>query len=435
MMKPSAFYIAVFCFLLPALSIEAYDPLDPTGNITIRWDILSWTEDGYVAIVTIRNYQMYRHIEAPGWRLGWSWARGEVLWSMLGAETTERGDCSRFGGGVDGPPHCCDSSPKVVDLLPGVPYNQRISQCCRGGNLGSMVQDQAASASMFQMTVAAAGTTKKTVRRPKNFTLEAPGPGYTCGPARIVDPTRYPSPDRRRHTQALVSWNVVCTYSQFLASATPTCCVSLSSFYSKMLVSCRTCACGCKSNPGGCAGPNSPDLSPAPRVQCTSHMCPVRVHWHVKLNYKEYWRVKISVTNFNYKMNYTQWNLVVQHPNFNNMTTSYSFNSHSLGPYGDINDTTMFWGLEYFNDMLLEAGLEGNVRSDILFGKSKSSFTFANGWAFPRRIYFNGEECVMPPVDVYPRLPSSSRKPTSCVLDAAVTCILTLLCLAMSVWQ
>lgn len=30
------------------VSAEAYDPLDPTGNITIKWDIMSWTPDGYV---------------------------------------------------------------------------------------------------------------------------------------------------------------------------------------------------------------------------------------------------------------------------------------------------------------------------------------------------------------------------------------------------
>ena len=27
---------------------EAYDALDPTGNITIKWDVMSWTPDGYV---------------------------------------------------------------------------------------------------------------------------------------------------------------------------------------------------------------------------------------------------------------------------------------------------------------------------------------------------------------------------------------------------
>lgn len=60
-------------------------------------------------------------------------------------------------------------------------------------------------------------------------------------------------------------------------------------------------------------------------LECTSHMCPIRVHWHVKANYKEYWRVKITVTNFNYRKNFTQWTLVAQHPNLNNVTRVYSF--------------------------------------------------------------------------------------------------------------
>lgn len=83
---------------------------------------------------------------------------------------------------------------------------------------------------------------------------------------------------------------------------------------------------------------SAPDKSgnSAPLVQCTSHMCPIRVHWHVKLNYKDYWRVKITITNFNYRMNYTLWNLVVQHPNFDNITKLFSFNYKSLSPYGDL---------------------------------------------------------------------------------------------------
>lgn len=91
--------------------------------------------------------------------------------------------------------------------------------------------------------------------------------------------------------------------------------------------------------------PNKPHLATAvddskssnsPLVQCTSHMCPVRVHWHVKLNYKEYWRVKVTITNFNYRMNYTQWNLVAQHPNFDNLTQLFSFNYRSLTPYSGL---------------------------------------------------------------------------------------------------
>lgn len=94
--------------------------------------------------------------------------------------------------------------------------------------------------------------------------------------------------------------------------------------------------------------PDSPYLASAlrisekndykPLVRCTKHMCPIRVHWHVKTNYKAYWRVKITITNFNYRMNYSQWNLVVQHPNFENLTQIFSFNYAPLVPYGPISE-------------------------------------------------------------------------------------------------
>lgn len=67
-------------------------------------------------------------------------------------------------------------------------------------------------------------------------------------------------------------------------------------------------------------------------------MCPIRVHWHVKLNYKDYWRVKIAITNFNYRMNYTQWTLVAQHPNLNNVTQVFSFDYKPLVPYESISE-------------------------------------------------------------------------------------------------
>lgn len=80
-------------------------------------------------------------------------------------------------------------------------------------------------------------------------------------------------------------------------------------------------------------GLNTPTKDNTPLVQCTKHNCPIRVHWHVKLNYKEYWRVKISITNFNYRLNYTQWTLVAQHPNLNNITQVFSFAYKPLLPY------------------------------------------------------------------------------------------------------
>lgn len=152
------------------------------------------------AVVTMHNFQMYRHIISPGWTLGWTWAKKEVIWSMVGAQTTEQGDCSKFKGNI---PHCCKKTPTVVDLLPGVPYNQQFSNCCKGGVVSSWGQDPAASVSAFQVSVGLAGTSNKTVKLPKNFTLLGPGPGYTCGIAKIVPPTNFLTPDRRRKTQAL----------------------------------------------------------------------------------------------------------------------------------------------------------------------------------------------------------------------------------------
>ncbi|KAF5197708.1 Cobra-like protein [Thalictrum thalictroides] len=411
-------FLVLWLFSFSFTSTEAYDSLDPTGNITIKWDIMSWTPDGYVAVVTIYNYQKFRHIQAPGWTLGWSWFKKEVIWSMVGAQATEQGDCSRYKTNI---PHCCKKDPTVVDLLPGTPYNQQIANCCKGGVISSRIQDPSNAASSFQLSVGAAGTTNKTVRAPRNFTLKAPGPGYTCGPAKLVRPSKFITADQRRVTQALLTWNVTCTYSQFLAQKAPTCCVSLSSFYNDTIVNCPTCTCGCQNNitqPGSCVEADSPYLKSAiaasgknsytPLVQCTKHMCPIRVHWHVKLNYKDYWRVKVSIINFNYRMNYTQWNLAVQHPNFDNLTTVFSFNYQSVTPYENINDTAMLYGLKFYNDLLMQAGPLGNVQSELLFRKDKSTFTFSQGWAFPRRIYFNGDNCVMPPPDAYPWLPNST---------------------------
>lgn len=188
----------------------------------------------------------------------------------------------------------------------------------------------------------------------------------------------------------------------------------------------------------------------APLVQCTTHMCPIRVHWHVKANYKEYWRAKITVTNFNYRMNYSQWNLVAQHPNFNSLTSITSFNYKALNPYGLMSehlipghlifllwmffrlltnpliadDTALLWGIRHYNDYLLTAGPDGYVQSELLFRKDPSTFTLRAGWAFPRRMYFNGDKCVTPPPDAYPWLPNASTKSTVSVIVPLVLWIL-----------
>jgi hypothetical protein len=182
-------------------------------------------------------------------------------------------------------------------------------------------------------------------------------------------------------------------YSQSLASPIPRCCVSLSAFYNQTIVSCPRCSCGCQGQPGtkcvkyisptffniffimcraclvthfkkilvswicrstdhylfrrelssvktGRYGETPPLLKqnqdPTPVVRCSEHMCPIRVHWHLKESYKQYWRAKMTVTNFHIMKNYSEWNLVVLHPNLQSLTQVFSFNYAPLNRYGYI---------------------------------------------------------------------------------------------------
>ena len=70
----------------------------------------------------------------------------------------------------------------------------------------------------------------------------------------------------------------------------------------------------------------------------------------------------------------------------------------------------MLWGVKFYNDLLMQAGPSGNVQSELLFRKDKSTFSVERGWAFPQRIYFNGDNCVMPPPDAYPMLPNAGSR-------------------------
>ncbi|KAK4401977.1 COBRA-like protein 6 [Sesamum angolense] len=389
------------CFLLPA---DGYDPLDPNGNLNIRWDVLQQNDGGTQDVrLTIVNYQLFRHVELPGWKLSWTWPG--------------------------------DEEPVIIDLLPGAPYNKQVANCCKGGVLSSMMQDPGKYLAAFQMHIGSASDSS-VPRLPARFTLGLPG--YTCGEPFKVPPTKFFEDQGRRRTQALATWNVTCSYSQFRASSAPTCCVSLSAFYNKTIVPCPKCSCACHGEDGAeCVKPGKlpPVLQlehnepPKPVVQCSDHMCPIRVHWHVKLSYTQYWRVKITVTNLNYVKNYSEWNLVVLHPNLRSVTQVFSFNYKPLNVYGNINDTGMFYGIQYYNDVLLQTGESGNVQTEMLLHKDPGIFTFKEGWAFPRKISFNGEECVMPSPDDYPRLPNTARFDA----QAASSIIILLLVLLLTV--
>ncbi|KAL7257459.1 hypothetical protein ACSBR1_003703 [Camellia fascicularis] len=302
---------------------------------------------------------------------------------MNGAFATQQGNCSTFTSQT---PHSCKIDPIIVDLLPDAANENKSSDCCRGGLLSAWAINPLQSFSSFEITVGhLEGNTTGYI--PLNLTLMAPGPGYTCGQLEDTDPTVSSVIGGRRQEQV---------FSKYFTVAG-----KLHKFNFKL-----------KGNPV-----TQSDLASNPdMVQCTDHMCPLRVHWHLRNNYKDQWRVKLTISNYNYGRSYSDWNVVVQHPGFSQSATTYSFNSTVLPTVGITYEVALFWGLEHYNSQLLTADEKqpGSVTTEVLLEKDSKSFTLRNGWTFPRRIYFNGDNCEMPLPDTFPMLPngSSSRKTT-----------------------
>lgn len=370
------------------------DPLNLNGNITIRWDIVSWTPDGYVASVDIMNYQQYRTVTEPGWRLGWTWARREVIWSMVGARPLRRGDCSSFKDGI---PASCTRSPTVADLTANMPSREKIDGCCKGGVLLTQLQDARKSVAKFQIAVGAAGTTSKTVQLPKNYTLAAPGGGgYSCSSAKIVPPTKFLSNGRKRVTLAMsfnrlfndVAGGVPLRSAARIQAAVlrvPVLrprdegpvryvCVQLQALRRQVVR----------------AEFRQTESGKSP-VECTNHMCPININWHLLSKSKGSVRwFEVSISNLNRHANYTDWILMIQHPavqKFVNANTNYWSLPSKLG------SMDVLWGIENYDQGL---GPLGSGRSTAKFVISYKGSP--GNWNFSSNVFFNGDRCTNPPL-------------------------------------
>jgi hypothetical protein len=105
---------------------------------------------------------------------------------MSGATVTDRGDCSSYGSQM---PHSCKKDPIIVDIAQDVTQN-RSDGCCRGGRLSARAVDYFNSFSSFEFEVRNAGGKENSLgQAPNNVTFMAPGPGYTCSPFMLTDPS------------------------------------------------------------------------------------------------------------------------------------------------------------------------------------------------------------------------------------------------------
>ncbi|MBA0849269.1 hypothetical protein Goshw_013678, partial [Gossypium schwendimanii] len=317
--------------------------------------------------VSIFNFQLYRHIERPGWQLGWEWQGDEAIMSMLGAEATEQGNCSRFKGG-ENLPHCCEKQPMIIDLLPEASFNMKTSNCCKGGVLSSMVQDPSNYAAIFVMKIGAVNSSDR-FKMPGNFSFGVSG--YTCGQPVRVPPSRYSSDSGRRWTQALVS--------RFDSDF---------NYYNKLS----------RSDSGNVMYLTDVHSTAQP-LSLALNAAAVAMHPNVRGNaagVARNERLESTVTDTN-KMFVT----------YVSDTNTLAYKTKLQTILEGENDSGMFWGIHYYNDMLLQEGENGYVQTEMLMRKGEDFLSFRQGWGFPTRVLFNGDECVMPLPDQYPTLPNN----------------------------
>ena len=96
-------------------------------------------------------------------------------------------------------------------------------------------------------------------------------------------------------------------------------------------------------------------------------------------------------------------------------------------------EVALLWGIENYNTEPLNADGDqlGSVTTEILLDKDADTFTLSNGWAYPRRIYFNGENCEMALPDTFPMLPNgTSLRSTYCQILPVFFTFITLWLLA-----
>lgn len=156
------------------------------------------------ARVTIQNYYQYHHVEKPGWKIGWTWAEDEVIWSMSGAFATQQGNCSAFKFQT---PHSCMKTPEIVDLEMTAAQENMTEDCCHGGILSAWATTPSNSFSSFEVEVRKLGGNSYG-NKPLNLTLMAPGPGYTCSPIEDADPTVSSVIGGRRQVQVFSKYSI-----------------------------------------------------------------------------------------------------------------------------------------------------------------------------------------------------------------------------------
>lgn len=405
-----------------------------TGNFTIMYDVIQAYPGSYLAHVTLSNDSPIARLDF--WNISFTWQENEFITKMMGA-TTREADREVCMNGIAGKTYsdpdmnnvfCCSVSPEIVDLpidrtndtqIGGIEY------CCRNGTLWPALLDEKKSKSAFLMNVYKVPPMSSQLNHiipPGNWRI---GDGrFKCGIPRRIKPTAYLDPYLLYETTAFKTWQVTCNETE--NKPPPKCCVSFSKYTNDSIVPCRTCACGCPASPQpACNASASAMLLPysaitmhpenrtrqilawadinhnknIPNPLPCQDYCGVAINWHIVSNFTGGWSSRMTLFDWS-DVTFPDWFAVLQMPGaYQGFQQAYSFNATKMpnmnGTAPD-NTSVMVTGLQGLNYLMAATNRSaGKLQSVFSYTKLTTSGMREQDY-FPEKVWFNGEECVMP---------------------------------------
>ncbi|CAN8269215.1 unnamed protein product [Cochlearia groenlandica] len=412
------------------------------GDLTIMYDVTRAYKTDYWAQVTIENHNPLGRLDY--WNLSFLWMKDEFIFTTKGAypSVVDSSDC------IDGPQAkyydldfsnvlSCKRRPSIVDL-PLTKYNDSElglkPYCCRNGTILPPSMDPSKSKSAFEMQVykMPPDLNISAISPPQSWQIKGNlNPNYKCGPPVRVSSSQFPDPTGLPSNRtAFASWQVVCNISQ---PATPSCCVSFSSYFNDSIIPCKTCACGgCSSSKvARTCSTTSPALLLPPQallipfdnrtklatswaginrrqvpkpLPCGDN-CGVSVNWHLATDYRGGWTARITIFNWG-GTDFADWFTAVEMRNAApGFEKAYSFNGTIIAVDGK-NTTVLMEGLPGLNYIVAEQDGKNPSKDYRIPGKQQSVISFTkkltpgikvgSGDGFPTKVFFNGQECSLP---------------------------------------
>ncbi|CAA7025297.1 unnamed protein product [Microthlaspi erraticum] len=423
------------------------------GDLNIIYDVLQAYTSNYMAQVTIDNNSPLGRLDH--WNLTFEWMRGEFIHSMRGAYAAEKNPsvclhskAGQFYGDMDfSQVATCEKKPIIKDMPAERKEDNltgKLPFCCKNGTLLPALMDPSKSRAVFQLQVykVPPDQNRTAFFPPLNWKIDGiVNPQYKCGPPIRVDPTGFPdATGLQATTYAVASWQVECNITKPKPKAAR-CCVSYSAFYNDSAIPCNACACGCKDIDTDTCNANARQLllppdtllvpfdnrtlkakvwakqkkMPVPKKLPCPDTCGISLNWHLNSDYNDGWSARVTV--FNWGDNAVEdWFAAVDLGKAGlGYENVYSFNGSRVPPK---NQTIFFQGLRGMNYLIgltngshptRDPKVPGKMQSVISFKKKRNlgNLNIPGGDGFPKRVFFNGEECELP--KFFPKKSSGKR--------------------------